>query len=109
MASLAPFADVEAMILQGSLAMLANAIVSIDGGAEVGGEFDEAGTLGSVGALGMASTRPSVVVAASGVPANPVGKPIRVNANRYVIAEHEPLGAGAVRLLLEADLQGVGP
>lgn len=106
MTILAPFAAVESMVLRDSLALLANAVVSIAGAPEVGGEFDEPGTVGSVGALGMAATRPSVVVAASAVPAKPVGQPIRVNGVAYVIAEDEPVGGGATRLLLELDLGG---
>lgn len=64
--------------------------------------FDAAYALGSVGAYGMASTQPSLMLATADVPADPVGKTAVVGTVSYLVVAHEPDGTGVSRLLLEA-------
>jgi hypothetical protein len=72
------------------------------GGASVAVIFDNAGTLGSVGPYGMASTQPTVTLPTAQVPAEPVGTTVVVAGNTYLVAAHEPDGTGISRLLLES-------
>ena len=102
--SFAPFAALEARVNNAVFARLPNAEVSIDGAPAFGGIFDEGAAVGSVGPLGMADTRPSVLVPSAQVPSAPVGLGAVVNGVAYLIGAVEPDGAGAVRLLLESAL-----
>lgn len=97
---IAPFASREARLGSAVFRHLANAEVSIDGGEAVAGVFAEPGAVGSVGRLGMATTLPSVSVPASSVPADPVGLSVMVNGVPYELADAEPDGATAIRLIL---------
>ena len=72
------------------------------GGAAVSGIFDNGYALGSVGAIGMASSQPTLTLATAHVPANPVGTAVVVGAANYVVCAHEPDGTGVSRLMLEA-------
>lgn len=71
-------------------------------GSSVSAIFDNANALGSVGPYGMASTQPMLTLPTTSVPANPVGLSAVVGAVTYLVAAHEPDGAGVSRLLLEA-------
>ena len=91
------------------------------GGVVVSGIFDNGFSLGSVGAMGMASSQPMLTLATANVPANPVGSSVVVGsrlayvstdyaapgyvpgpAYYYLVGAHEPDGTGMSRLLLEA-------
>lgn len=100
--TLAPFAALESRLNSAVFARIANAEVSIDGGAAFGGIFDDGYAVGSVGPLGMAGAQPAVLVPADQVPAAPVGRPIAVRGVAYTVAAVEPDGTGCARLLLEA-------
>lgn len=71
-------------------------------GGAVAGIFDNAFALGSVGPYGMASTQPTLTLATTSVPADPVGAACVVGGINYVVAAHEPDGTGISRLILEA-------
>ena len=72
------------------------------GGVVVSAIFDKAYALGSVGAVGMASSQPMLTLATANVPANPVGTAVLVGAANYVVGAHEPDGTGVSQLMLEA-------
>lgn len=97
-----PFASREARLGSAVYRHLVNAMVSIDGGEEVGGIYAEPGAVGNVGRLGMATTAPTVSVPAASVPVDPVGKPVTVNGVAYEIAGTEPDGPTGTLLVLEA-------
>lgn len=71
------------------------------GGNAVVGIFDNGHSLGNVGAFGMASTQPALVLPTASVPTNPVGQAVVVASVGYVVAAHEPDGTGISRLVLE--------
>lgn len=106
---LAPFAALEARANRAVFARLANAEVSIDGAAPVGGIFEQDYQQANVGTLGMASSQPAVLVPSGAVPANPVGKAITVRGVAYAIAAAEPDGVGGTVLVLELDLEAAAP
>lgn len=97
--TLNPFARLESRISAAVFRRLANSVVSIAGGEEFGGVFDDDAATGNVGPLGMAGTQPTVLVPAAKVPDRPVGQPILVNGVAYEIAETFPDGVD-VRLVL---------
>lgn len=107
MSLLPPFAAYEAELFQSTRSMLANATVSIDGGAEVFGIFDAPGAVGGVGTQGMATSAPTVVIATTAVPDAPVNLPVRVNGVMYRIADTEPDGVHDTRLFLDLNKSGV--
>lgn len=72
------------------------------GGAVVRGIFDDAPELADVGASGMASEQPVFTLPTSSIFGEPVGQALVVRGANYVVAAHEPDGAGVSRLLLEA-------
>ena len=72
------------------------------GGVVVSGIFDNGYALGSVGAMGMASSQPTLTLATASVPANPVGTAVVVGGGNYLVGAHEPDGTGMSRLMLEA-------
>jgi len=74
------------------------------GGVAVSAIFDNGYALGSVGALGMASSQPMLTLATSVVPANAVGSAVVVGAASYVVGAHEPDGTGISVCWLEAVL-----
>lgn len=78
------------------------AITATVGGASVAAIFDNASALGGVGALGMATTMPTLTLPTADVPSSPVGVTVVVNSVTYLIAAHEPDGTGISRLLLES-------
>ena len=104
-----PFAALESRVNNAVFARLANALVSVDGGQTVGGIFDDAYALATVGAMGMATSAPSVLVAADVVPANAPGLPALVNGTAYVIVGSEPDGVGSTRLVLERSATAAAP
>jgi hypothetical protein len=63
--------------------------------------FDAGYSAGNVGAMGMASTQPTLTLATASVPANPVGLSAVAAAVTYTIAAHEPDGTGVSVLYLE--------
>ena len=107
--SITPFAALESRVNNAVFARLANALVSIDGGQAVGGIFDDAYALATVGAMGMATSGPSVLVAAAVVPANPHGLPVQISSAAYVIVGSEPDGVGSTRLVLERSTEAAAP
>lgn len=98
-----PFARLESHVSTAVFRTLANAVVSIDGGQEFGGIFDDDAAVGGVGPIGMATTQPTVLVPAGQVPAEPVGRSIVINGRPYRIAESAPDGTD-LRLMLEVVL-----
>lgn len=102
----APFAALEARVTRAVFARLANAAGSyLDAHGQlqsVSGIFDAPGTQGALGAYGMASTQPSFSLPTVDVPADPVGLRLTLGACDYIVAAHEPDGAGQSRLMLEA-------
>jgi hypothetical protein len=70
-------------------------------GAAVEVIFDDSYAQSMVGIAGMATSRPSVLVRSTAVAADPVGLPLVVGADQYVIAEHHPDGTGVSVLVLE--------
>jgi hypothetical protein len=67
----------------------------------VSGIFDDGYALGSVGTFGMATTQPTLTLSTADVPASVVGTSVVVGAQSYLVASHEPDGAGVSRLMLE--------
>ena len=68
-------------------------------GQPVRGILDRGYALGNVGLVGMAGTQPVFICP---TPAgDPVGQLLKIGANSYVVAAHEPDGTGVSRLLLE--------
>lgn len=98
-----PFACLESRVSVAVFRKLSNAVVSIDGGEEFGGIFDDDAAAAGVGPLGMATTQPTIVVPADKLPANPVSLPISINGKAYRIAESYPDGSD-MRLMLEVVL-----
>jgi hypothetical protein len=70
-------------------------------GVSVDAIFDNGYSTGSVGALGMANTEPTLTLATALVPASPTGLPVVANGTNYLVALHEPDGTGISRLVLE--------
>lgn len=77
-------------------------VTAIVGGQTVSVIFDNGYALGGVGAIGMASSQPTLTLATASVPANPVGTAVAVGGGNYLVGAHEPDGTGMSRLLLEA-------
>ncbi len=100
----APFAALEARVNSVVFARLPNVVASIDGGEPFGAIFEDAYAVGNVGALGMASSQPVMVVPSARVPAGAEGRPVIVDGVSYRIGTAEPDGGGTVRLMLEAVL-----
>jgi hypothetical protein len=93
------FAALEATVNASVLQHLANARVRIAGD-EVDGIFTNPAQLAALGA-GAADTRPSVVIAAAAVPADPVDQFIEIDGVPYVIGAADPDGTGMTRLIVE--------
>ena len=88
-----------------TMAVFGDATAVIDGGSAVPVVFDEGAAVGQVGYSGMATTEPSITLAATDVPANPVGKPVLVTpatggARSFVVELAEPDSSGLCRLVL---------
>lgn len=94
------FARAEQRISATLFRRLANAVVSINGGPEFGGILDVDAAVGGVGAIGMQTTQPSVLVPAIQVPSDSEGKPVFVDGRQYFIGEAAPDGVD-VRLHLQ--------
>lgn len=77
------------------------AVSATVGGQAVQGIFDNGYQLGSVGAVGLSATQPTLTVATASLPADPVGAAAVVGGVAYVVAEHQPDGTGVSTLLLE--------
>lgn len=71
------------------------------GGAAVTGIFTDPYVIGNVGAVGMATDRPTFVLAASDVPADPVDLPLVIGGVTYAVVDAQPDGTGVTTLLLE--------
>ena len=63
--------------------------------------FDSPATTGALGASGMASSQPSVLMTSAGVCTDPVGWALTIKGVAYVVAAAEPDGTGLTRLTLE--------
>lgn len=98
-----PFARLESQVSVAVFRKLSNAIVSINGGEEFGGIFDDDAAAGGVGPIGMATTQPTVLVPGDKASVNSVGLPISINGKAYRIAESDPDGTD-MRLMLEVVL-----
>lgn len=101
--ALAPFARLESQVSKAVFRTLSNAIVSIDGGTEFGGIFDDDAAAGGVGPIGMATTQPTVLVPGDKASVDSVGLPISIGGKAYRIAESYPDGTD-MRLMLEVVL-----
>lgn len=101
--TLNPFARLESQVSLAVFRKLSNAVVSIDGGAEFGGIFDDDAAAAGVGPIGMATTQPTILVPGDKAPADPVGLSIAINGKSYRIGESIPDGAD-LRLILEVQL-----
>lgn len=71
-------------------------------GVLVDGIFTDAYATGNVGMLGMDTTKPTLSLPTTQVPANPYGKPVVVDGKNFVVGQHEPDGSGGSVLMLEA-------
>ena len=78
---------------------LVNARVSI-AGVEVGGIFKNPSQAAAMG-IGAADTRPSVTVASSAVPENPVDSVVDIDGAPYIISATDPDGTGLTVLWVE--------
>lgn len=95
------FADLEQRVTTTVLARLSNAVCSIDGGMPVPVIFEDAYAQANVGAYGMAASAPQITLATANVPANPIGPTYVIGATTYLVAKHQPAGAGLSLLELE--------
>jgi hypothetical protein len=93
------FAALEAKANAALLRHLANAQATVAGVA-VQGVFGNGYAVGQVGALGIASTQPSLTLLTTQVPAEPIGQAVLVAGQAYAVDAHEPDGTGISRLLL---------
>jgi len=71
------------------------------GGVTVSVLFNNGYSAGSVGASGMASTAPTIMLPTAQVPASVVGLPVVLESVAYLVAEHQPDTNGISSLLLE--------
>lgn len=98
----ATFASLEDRVNNAVINRLANAVLSIGGGAPVSGIF----TREFLDASGVASSSPVVSLRTSDVPANPVGQALVISQGRGVgnwrVDEPQPDEAGWTVLLLKA-------
>ena len=80
-------------------------IATVGGVAGVGVQYSGPYAPGNVGALGMASSQPSITLPDTAVPAGPVGTAVVITAGHglgsYLVAEHQPDGSGISMLVLE--------
>ncbi len=77
------------------------AVTATVDGASVSAIFDNGYQASAVGALGMASSMPTLTLPTASVPASPVGKAVVVAGISYTVAEHQPDGSGVSTLVLE--------
>jgi hypothetical protein len=96
----ASFASRESRLNQAVFAHLSNTDATLNSVA-VSGIFDNANSLATVGAFGMASSQPTLTLSSALVPVNPVGMVAVVGGASYLVSAHEPDGTGLSRLLLE--------
>lgn len=94
------FAQLEARTAALAYRRLSNCAASIDG-VDVDAIFASPGAAGQVGTLGMATSRPALALPTQQVSANAVGQHVRVNGQRYLIAEAMADGTGETHLMLE--------
>ena len=73
----------------------------VNGVADVACIFDNGYAAGNVGAMGIASTQPTLTLPTASVPAYPVGVTAVVASVSYTVAEHQPDGTGVSMLYLE--------
>lgn len=66
------------------------------------GIFDDASAVGDVGDVGMATTRPMLLLPAANVPASVRGMQVRVAGKHFTVEGDEPDGTGMTLLILEA-------
>ena len=94
------FQTLQARINASVLSRLGDGAALLDGVA-VHGVFDAAYSVGNVGQLGMSSTEPVYVLAASDVPQSPVGCTLTFGGASYAVTACKPDGHGMVVLMLE--------
>ncbi|MBV7418447.1 head-tail joining protein [Comamonas sp. CMM03] len=71
------------------------------GGVTVQGIFDDAGAVGGVGDLGMATTQPTLLLPTSEVPASVRGMKLEVAGQLFTVEDDQPDGTGMTLLVLE--------
>lgn len=100
--SLASFAALEARTSAAVFSRLSNAVVSIAGGEDFGAVFDNDYALAGVGAVGMATAGPVLMVSQSRLPGGldaAYGLAVVVNGASFTIAEVKPDGPDALLVL----------
>lgn len=97
---MSPFAAFETRVNASLLQHLANARVSIAGGADLPGIFRNPSSVAPVG-VGMADSTPALQVSSDAVPADPEGQPVQINGAAYVIVRADPDGTGMTQLTVE--------
>lgn len=65
------------------------------------GIFDDASAVADVGELGMATTRPTLLLPGANVPANVRGMAVQVAGQHFTVEGAEPDGTGMTLLILE--------
>lgn len=107
------FAALESRATSAVFTHLSNAVATFGDGREVAGIFDRPTDQGSVGQLGMVTTRPTFSLPSASVPvdwwpgadAGPLDAPdaplITIAGVSYAVVLHEPDGTGMSRLVLE--------
>lgn len=65
------------------------------------GIFDDASAVGDVGELGMATTRPTLLLPSAQVPANVRGMQVQVAGKHFTVEDDQPDGTGMTLLILE--------
>jgi hypothetical protein len=103
MASTAPlvFAQAVAVMSASVCTLLVNVLVNLDG-VRVPALFTAAAKYTDyAGQIGYESTKPMLDLATQDVPPGPVGLPVTIGYDDYVIFSHEPDGTGLSRLILE--------
>ena len=103
-----PFALLEARTAAAAFRRLSNCAAFIEnlnesdnGDVRVDAIFANGYAAGQVGALGMASSQPTLALPTVQVPANPVGLRVTVDGQAYLITDAHNDGTGETHLLLE--------
>ena len=75
--------------------------VAVLGGVTVHGIFDDAYAVGEVGELGMGTSKPTLLLPSSRVPANVRGMTAQVDGQHFTVEDAQPDGTGLTLLILE--------
>lgn len=82
-------------------AHFADAAVFAGADKPVHGIFDDASAVGDVGALGMATTHPTLLLPTAQVPAGARGMQVQVAGQHFTVEDVQPEGPGMSLLILE--------